>query len=545
MARVARKRCARRRFACDSAANSRGHSARIGRPIVIDPTEIAAAFAREEGDVERVETHVSWVFLGRERVLKVKKPVSLGFLDFSTEQARRHACEEELRVNDRFAPGVYMELARLVRRGDGSLALGGEGEVIEHGVWMKRLPDDERADVMLAEGRFGDAEVARVAARVAELHEASGRSDAIDAYATPPAIAANVKENFETIHERLGDLLTADEARSMEAWQIDFVEAEGARFERRIREGRVRDGHGDLRLEHVYLRAADVRLLDAIEFSERFRAGDVAADVAFLSMELAAAGRVDLAERFLAQYARASNDFDLYSVVDFYEAYRACVRGKIALLRADAAVARRMLLLALACGRRSVLRPRVVAVGGLIASGKTTLADAVGHAMGAPVVDADRTRKHLVHVAPTTPLHHGAWGGAYALELTEHVYDEMLRRARVVLDSGRPVVVEASFRSRAMRARARDLARACGVPFLLVECAVPDEVCRARLTARARTETVSDGRLAIFDDFVKSFEPITELSAEEHVRIDGELPTAVTVAQLGERIALWPAGLTG
>lgn len=512
---------------------------------MIDPTEIAAAFAREEGSVERVETHVSWVFLGRERVLKVKKPVRFGFLDFSTDEARRHACEEELRLNDRFAPGVYLELARIVRRSDGTLALGGEGEVIEHGVLMKRLPDDERADVLLVRGGFGDAEVARVAARVAALHDESSRSDAIDACATVEAISANVRENFDTIHERVADLLTAPEARSMEAWQVGFLVAEGARFERRIHDGRVRDGHGDMRLEHVYVREADVRLLDGLEFSARLRAGDVAADVAFLSMELAAAGRVDLAERFLAQYARASNDFDLYGVVDFYEAYRACVRGKIALLRADAVVARRMLLLALACGRRSVLRPRVVAVGGLIASGKSTLADALGNAMGAPVVDADRTRKHLVHVAPTTPLHHGAWGGAYALELTEHVYDEMLRRARVVLDSGRPVVVEASFRSRAMRARARELARACGVPFQLVECVVPDEVCRARLEARARSATVSDGRLAIFDDFVKSFEPITELSPEEHVRIDGERPTAVTVTELGARIPLWPAGLTG
>jgi aminoglycoside phosphotransferase family enzyme/predicted kinase len=514
------------------------------------PEEIEAALAAGGEPAERIETHISWVFRTASRVLKVKKPVRLGFLDFGTEAARRAACVEELRVNERFAPGVYRGLARIVRTRAGAIVLDEPtaGDVVEHGVWMDRLPDEERADLRLARGALARADVERIAETIARHHGASAAADL--AMGSAELIAAHVRENFEALRASphlagAEAVLSPSEAREVEAWQLEFLRTEGARFEARRSAGAIRDGHGDLRLEHVYVGDAGIRILDAIEFDPAFRAGDVAADVAFLSMDLASMGHVELAERFLARYARETNDFDLFGVVDFYEAYRACVRAKIALLRDDRTTARRMLLLALACGRRTVLRPAVVAVGGLIASGKSTLADALGAAMSAPVVDADRTRKSMLAVAATTPVHHAAWGGAYALEFTEQVYAEMLRRAAVVLASGRPVVVEASFRSREMRERVRALARDHRVPFHLVECVTPVEVCRARLAERARSASISDGRADIFDDFVKKWEPITELGGDVHLAIDGTIPVRTTVAALAGRLPLWPAGLDG
>ena len=318
---------------------------------------------------------------------------------------------------------------------------------------------------------------------------------------------------------------------------------------------RIRDGHGDLRLEHFYLGdEGELTVIDCIEFSERFRYADVCADIAFLSMDLAAHGRVDLAERLLARYARAADDYDLYALVDFYESYRAYVRGKVSALTARQAEgvvrdhaladARRHFALALSAGRRSLLEPVVVAVGGVIASGKSTIAEALGDRLSAPVIDADRTRKHLVGLAPTTRDTSAAFEGPYALAMTDRVYAEMMLRASTVLESGRPVVLDASFRTEELRRAARDLATEHGVPFLMVDCRVRPEVCRERLVRRERESSISDGRLAIFDEFCARVEPLRELSASELLVLDTERPVEQSLAALDERLRTWPAGLT-
>src|SRR4029453_13548021 len=203
---------------------------------------------------------------------------------------------------------------------------------------------------------------------------------------------------------------------------------------------------------------------------------DTCADVAFLSMDLSRLGRTDLAERFLARYARDANDYDLYRLVDFYESYRAYVRAKIACLRirqtrGDRALereARTCLLLALSADRPPLAPAAVIAVGGLPGSGKTTITDQLSREIGCPAIDADRTRKHLLGVSPTTSLRSAAWTGAYDPSVSGRVYGEMIRRADAVLGSGRSVVLDASFRSVGLRAMARGLAERRGLPFRFV-----------------------------------------------------------------------------
>jgi aminoglycoside phosphotransferase family enzyme len=425
--------------------------------------------------VELRETHISWVFLGADDAFKVKKPVSLGFLDFSTREKRREACEAEVRLNRRLAPDVYRGVVPVTLDSHGRHRVGGEGDPVDWAVSMKRLPDAHRADVRLERGELTGEDVESVAERVAQFHRDSGPSDAAEPFGTVEAIRFNVLENFEqtsaTIHQHLGP----DQVNELEAGQLRFLEERRSLFEERLRTGRIRDGHGDLRLEHVYLdERGAVTILDCIEFNDRFRYADVCADVVFLAMDLAWHGRVDLAERFLARYAREAGDYDLYPLVDFYQSYRAFVRGKIASMTAGgaeaslgareraAAEARRYFLLALASERQGLVPARVVAVSGVIASGKSTIADALGREMPAPVVDADRTRKHLAGVAPEHPLPEGPWAGFYSPEFTRKVYSELCRRASAVLASGRPVILDASFRSRAHRAEAK-LAHSTGV----------------------------------------------------------------------------------
>jgi len=502
--------------------------------------------------IELRETHISWVFLLDRDVYKVKKPVNLGFLDFRTIEQRRVACEAENRLNRRLAPDVYVDVVPVCRGPLGYAQIGGSGPVIDWAVHMVRLLDETRADNLLGAGTLTPATLDRIAQGIAAFH-AESRFDADTAvFGSPAMLEKNVLENFEQTRPFLDKYLRPDEAEEVRRWQLAFLRGHGSIFEQRATEGHVRDGHGDLRLEHCYVEDGKVTVIDCIEFNDRFRFADVCSDIAFLSMDLTSSGRVDLAERLLATYARAADDFDLYAVVDFYESYRAFVRGKISSMLAEdrgldesvrhraAEQARRYFLLALSSDRSSLLLPAVVAVGGVIASGKSTIAKRIGADMSAPVIDADRTRKAMLNVPATRRLDDEAWSGAYDPKITDAVYREILRRAAVVLESGRPVVLDASFHSKAMRSAVRELAVSHSVPLRFVECRAPADVCRARLVEREELGGVSDGRLAIFDAFCARFEPVRELCATEHFALDTTLSVEQNITKLHASIDTWP-----
>ena len=498
---------------------------------------------------------MSWVFLGEHDVYKVKKPVSLGFLDFRTSGQRKAACEAEVTLNARLAPGVYLGVVPVMRRVDGLLAFGGEGTLVDWAVHMRRMPDDARADNLLTAGKLQPQTVDLIAERIAAFHAAATCDERTTHCGAASAIGRNVIENFAQTRAALGQHLRADEAREIEARQLSFLREHSPLFEARMAAHRVRDGHGDLRLEHVYVGSrGELTILDCVEFNERFRFADVCSDVAFLAMDLAWHGRVDLAERLLARYALASGDYDLYPLVDFYEGYRAYVRGKVAtFLAADvlasdeargkaAFEARRYFLLALTAHRRLLLPPLVVCVGGIIASGKSTVATAIAAELGAPVVEADRTRKQMLGVDPQTRVAEPAWQGAYDPAFTDRVYAEMLRRADAVLASGRSVVLDASFRSAGQRAAAQRLARTRGLPVRFVQCTASPDTCRARLARREAQRSVSDGRLAIFEDFVARFEPFQELPPSECLIVDTSASVASAIERIRDAVPTWPRG---
>jgi aminoglycoside phosphotransferase family enzyme/predicted kinase len=491
----------------------------------------------EAAGFELIETHISWVFLGAAEVFKVKRPVDVGFLDFTTLEKRREACDAEVRLNRRLAPEVYIDVVPITVDDAGVHRIAGEGTVVEWAVHMRRLAVERRADELLQAGLLEPSHIDTLATHVARFHEGARCDAETSRHGDVATIRRNVKENFEQTRGSIRDYLSDEQAREIEAWQLDTLGNE-ERFTARVDAGRVRDGHGDLRLEHVYFGADEsITIIDCIEFNERFRYADVCADVAFLSMDLAWHGRVDLAERFLARYARESNDHDLYSVVNFYESYRAFVRGKVASLLADdeeastnakeraRREARRYFMLALAYERPTLVPPRVVAVGGMIASGKSRSAATIGTLLAAPVVGSDRTRKHLTGRKPTASMQSEAWSGAYSPSTTEAVYEELWRVADIVLSSGRPIVLDASFRTAAMRDAARRLANRHGVPFLFVECSAPRELIVERLAHREGLAAhESDARADLFDEFERRFERVDELPSSEYLRLDTSRP---------------------
>jgi hypothetical protein len=504
--------------------------------------------------VELRESHSSWVFLTDTEAYKVKKPVDFGFLDFRTVEQRRAACEAEALLDGRLAPGVCRGVVPVRVKADGRLVLGGgRGEIVDWAVRMERMPDQRRADAMLARGDLSASMVAAIAARLAAFH-AGARSDADTAhFGSVAVIGQNVRENFARMRGSITRFLTPAEAVEIEAWQLSVLCCAKSTFLSRVHAGRIRDGHGDLRLEQIYLLPdGEMKILDCVEFNDRFRFGDACSDVAFLSMDLALAGRVDLAELLLARYAREADDYELYALVDFYESYRAYVRGKVSTMLADdesasdearqeaSEQARRCFLLSLAAGRKAVLTPAVVAVGGMLAAGKSTVADRLGLALCAPVIDAERTRKRMLGISPSTTVRQDTWKGAYDPDFNERVYAELFRRAAVVLESGRSVVLDASFRSCELRRKARDLARQHGVAFQFVECTADASARGARLREREREYGVSDGRLAVFDAFLGAWEPTAELTSQDLVIVDTSQALAQTMYSVHQRIPSYP-----
>lgn len=479
-----------------------------------------------------IETHISWVFLGADDVYKVKKPVKLGFLDFSHVEDRKRLCETEVRLNRRFSTNVYRGVLPVTVERDGRHRIAGKGDVVDWAVHMERLPAADAADARLAAGTLRRDDVLAIADAVAAFHGRISAAPEVAEYGSVEAIRRNVEDNFAETADVLGDYLSEREARAIVDYQRGFLDRHGDRLEARVAAGRIKDGHGDLRLEHVYMRPAGIEIIDCIEFNDRFRYADVCADVAFLSMDLLEHERQGLSETLLARYAMVADDYDLYGVVDFYESYRAYVRGKVASIVASdenatpdararaAAQARRYLLLAEACAQPPLAPPVVVAVGGLIASGKSSLAARLSERLSAPAVEADRTRKSLAGVAATTKLGGEAFSDAYSEERTQAVYDELLRRAEVVVSSGRSVVIDASFRSQRHRLAVADMAKRHGLPCLFVECWVPREEAMARLAKREQGPATSDGRREIYDAFAADYEPVTPFEGAQVVRVD-------------------------
>ena len=490
--------------------------------------------APRPSSVRLITTHISWVFITDYDVWKVKRPVDYGFVDYSTLERRRHFCHEEVRVNNRLGPGVYLDVVPIGLH-NGRHSFTSHGTVVDYAVRMRRLAEETNAESLLRLGHITHEHLARLAGRLAGFYAAC---PPVRDEASREIMRANVEENFNQVEPFVGRFVDLETWEAVRTWQLGFLEDKASVFETRIEQGRIRDGHGDLRLEHVYFEGDEIVVIDAIEFNERFRIADVAADVAFLAMELDARGRPDLAANFLADFAMESGDYDLYAVIDVYLSYRAWVRGKVAsFLAADPSTgsekaqrksreAERLFALARTYSEPRIELGPVIAVGGLIGAGKSTLARALGRSLGVPVIDSDRTRKALADVPATEQAPAHAYSGAFTLQ----TYEELFRRADVVLGSRRGVILDATFRERDLRLRARELATRHGRPFRFVEAVCDDATLRARLRARAATGgSVSDATEDLLERVRREFEPVTELEADEHVRVPTTRPLTTQV----------------
>jgi uncharacterized protein len=518
-------------------------------PEPLDPAVVAALASTEiyprgaaPRGVQHVQTHISHVFLTADRVYKLRKSVRFEFVDFGTRAARDADCLAEIELNRRLAPDVYLGIAPLLRHA-GRIELGPLSETLasgalEHCVVMRRLPDGCDALSLLYRGQLGAQQLGLLAERIALFHRAHPLQRTFSHDEWRERVAGPVRESLDVFASAS---LAAPDRGNLErarARSERFLAKHWERFTSRLAQGRAVHGHGDLHLQHVWYetRGAAPLVVDCVEFRAAFREIDAASEVAFLAMDLTYRGRRDLAEHFLGSYAARSDDFDLYSVVDYFIGYRAAVRAKVAELarsdpelapaqreRAEQSARDHLALAAAALEERPV--GALVLVCGKIGTGKSSAAARLAERANGVVIASDRVRKHLAGLDPLSRSGAEARASIYTDAMTEATYQGMRERALPVLGSGRPVILDATHATRALREGTRAWAAALGLEPWLLEVCCSDALARERMAARrARDDDPSDAGPELQAASSSGHEPPLEWPPPRHIRVHTDVP---------------------
>jgi aminoglycoside phosphotransferase family enzyme/predicted kinase len=482
--------------------------------------------------VEAIETHISTVLLAGEFAYKIKKPVDLGFVDFTTLEKRRQCCEDEVRLNRRTAPQLYLGVVPIT----GSIehpAVAGEGEPIEYAVRMRRFAPEATFDAL----PLTPDQVDRLAALVATFHGSIPRATPASGHGAPALIRETALDNFRQSRAFVEDRESVEALERLREWTEAEFGRLAATFTERLRQGFVRECHGDLHLGNVALIDAEPVPFDCIEFSAPLRWIDVMSEAAFTVMDLCAHGERALAFRFLNTYLEHTGDYEGLAVLRFYLVYRALVRAKVAAIQRRRTTLERYLRVAQTLTRGAPAG--LVVTCGLSGSGKTTLAGLLAGSLGAVRVRSDVERKRLHGLAAQARVATAVGAGIYSFPATVATYERLAQLARAVLASGFPVIVDATFLRRSERRVFRDLARRIGVRFVIVRCEAPLVALRARLLARAARQDASDATPAVLERQLanrEGFSPAEALAAVTCDTRQGE-SLAGAMAEVEARLA--------
>lgn len=498
--------------------------------------------------VRLVETHISHLFLTGPYVYKVKKPVDLGFLDFSTLEKRRTVTFEELRLNRELTPDVYRGVFEVRRDGRGRYRVadapaGARSDAVEeYALRMRQLDGRHELRRMVVEATAGTREIERVAAHLAAFHRRAQRAAPGSAFGSPTTVRAVASDNLTVVEPWAEALAMGRDVARVAAYTRGALQAVQPPIARRRAEGRVRDCHGDLHTENIFLEPGTrsgeytVQIIDRIEFNDRYRFIDVASDLAFLTMDLKHLEREDLAAGLLSAYLAASADPGFGDVLPFYEVYRAMVRCKVAVLRVaeqaggrprrlrrepeQAETARKYA--ALAARLVAEQRPAaMIVMTGVTGSGKSTVARELAARWAIRHLSSDIVRKTLFGIDPHRPSDPAARERLYSPQMSVRTYRELVRQGAREAAAGRPVVLDATFLRREHRARAREEARRLGVPFVVIECRVDRTKASDRLRRRYASGTSeSDAGPELLARHLAELEPVLARECDAHLVID-------------------------
>ena len=496
--------------------------------------------------VEVRQTHISVIFLSHDRVLKVKKPVDFGFLDFTTLEKRHHFCEVEVDLNRRLSPEAYLGVLPVTHGADG-LRFGGPGDPVEYAVFMKRLDEEKLLWALLERRAVGPPDMERIARKIASFHREASKSPEITRIGGTEAVIFNTEENFDQIEPYVGETLDRGTFERVRDYTRGFIRANEDLFRKREAEGWIRDGHGDLHTQHICL-DDEIQIFDCIEFNERFRFGDILSDAAFLVMDLDRLGFGDLAQVFRSAYLGLMGQEKQSALLNFYSCYRAVVRGKVEGFRSrDTAIpaaeaqeaARSARSFHHLAGRYAgtLHPPALIVACGLMGSGKSTAALRLRELLDIEILSSDRVRKELADIKPTTSIHVPFGEDIYSREFTLRTYGELHQRARALLEEGRSVFLDASYMDPSRRSEAMDVAREKGVRAILIYFEADKGALEARLEERiGQKSEISDGRGAILSHQMEIFRPPDELPAAQRLTVDTSRSAEETLKSIYSRL---------
>jgi uncharacterized protein len=492
----------------------------------------AAAFAHPTGEVEVIETHISTVILAGGFAYKIKKPVNLGFADFSSLALRKHFCEEEIRLNRRAAPDLYLGVAKICgtlehpRVGD-----DGGASILEYAVRMRRFAGQARLDQVAQSGRLTPDHIDRLAATIAAFHAGCDRAPPDRGYGSIEEIRRWATENAADLRAEAVAGTASEQIERLQAWTALELARHSTEFTARQIDGHVRECHGDLHLGNLVLLGDTPVPFDCIEFNDRLRFIDVINDVAFTFMDLIEHERAALAWRFIGAYLEHTGDYPALAVLRFYAVYRALVRAKVARIRLhqpgtpadekveDLAAAARYVDVAQRLAAKAA--PRLILTCGLAGSGKTTVAQNLLERIGAVRVRSDVERKRLFGVDPASHRVSTVGAGLYAADATRRTCQRLLDAARAILKADIPAIVDATFLKEVDRRMFRELAQQAGAQLSIVACQAPLPTLRARIDRRLQAGSdPSDATLEVLEHQLEAFEALTPDEQAVAIMID-------------------------
>jgi hypothetical protein len=481
-------------------------------------------YPKAPAEITHKETHISHLFFAGELVYKVKKAVHFSFLDYSTLSQRRYYLNEELRLNRRLAPSVYLGVMPISKE-DSMWRLGGWAQPSEYTLVMRRLPARRMLPFLLETRQVTSEMMGELAEVLAKFHEGAERARV----AAPGDYAKSIEnpwnDNFTDLEPFIGTVVEPDIVRTLKEFGARFFARNRDLLVRRAAQGWIRDVHGDLHCEHICFAREGIQIFDCIEFSAELRCCDLASEIAFLLMDLEFRGGKTLIEPFLARYRELIDDLEMPSLLPFFACYRAIVRAKVHALRARDEVASRYFRFA-ARYTWAEWKPFLVMVCGLTGSGKSTLARELGERLDLPVISSDAVRKALANKPGKNIVAYQA--EIYSAAMTKKVYGQLARAAEKSIKEGVGAILDATFIEKANRERIVRIAAKYAVPLFVVQCRASEETTEMRLAHRAAEgKDLSDGRWEIYVKQKAAGEPMDELAEANRLLLDTERPVGV------------------
>lgn len=489
-------------------------------------------FPHSTGKFEVLETHISWVLLTGEYAYKIKKPVDLGFVDFSTLEKRRHFCHEEMRLNSRLAPELYLEVVA-ISGNERAPEINSDGDIFEYAVKMRQFQQKNLLLTLLDTEHLSRVEIDQLAMIIADFHRVIAVAGLDSEYGTTGAVLAPVSENFKQIRQYV-DTSLEQQLQAIEGWSLQEHQRHFQDFIERKRTGFIRECHGDLHLGNIVLYRDKVMPFDGIEFNPNLYWIDVISELAFVMMDLEDHGRSDLAYRLLNGYLEQTGDYSGLKVLRYYLVYRAMVRAKVNSIRLnqtinseDLSVCRSNLCnyLNLASYYTQTTDPALIICHGLAGSGKTTVSQLLLEQLPAIRIRSDVERKRLHNLKPDQKSNSGISSGIYTKTSTRQTYQLLLERASTLLKSGYTTIVDATFLHRQQRHYFQAYAESNNITFIIVSCVVDVNTLRQRVAARQQSATeASEADTTVLEHQIHGQQPLTEDEQKYCVQINSESP---------------------